>query len=101
MIDQETKRKLFEAWHLDPNREWPAMSINATQEEFQAQMHRHTFNAALDLILPLLERSLEANRSIRDFGFATCEGDGEQIYNIADTAIATIESELKQLGGKE
>jgi hypothetical protein len=114
MITAEMKEKMFEdaikTFH--PNKVDGWMEIQAAREGF---------DTALDLILPLLEKSLEANRFYADPS-SWWPHNGNHRYRIqvpdrneiskewegtlcggktARQAIATIESELKQLGGKD
>jgi hypothetical protein len=57
MIDQELKRRLFEAWWDQYKYAWDGRSKGLAYSAFET---------ALDLMLPLLEQSLEANRFYAD-----------------------------------
>jgi hypothetical protein len=112
MIDQELREKMFQSqYELVHRMGWH----NET-------MLKIGFNAALDIILPLLEQSLEANRfyakdieawgEAEDRSLTVISKDDVETFcmgffeihkggKTARQAIAKIESELKQLGGKD
>jgi hypothetical protein len=99
MITAEMKEKMFE-------RLWESDYIDDERYGKDAQLD--FFNAALDLILPLLELSFEALREVRDF--ETCKYDDGTtarypsykegwfgVSEFAGKAIQEIESELRRL----
>jgi hypothetical protein len=106
MIDQETKYRAFAKWQRGFLVNIPAFGNGNTRWQQEA------FLAGIDLILPLLEQSLEANRKYANYKWWEYqEEDSETIVfdsgyqeqhrgKTARQAIATIESELKQLEGR-
>jgi RNA polymerase-binding transcription factor DksA len=110
MIDQETKRKLFEAWlYVGDKCDIREFEHNGNHKYDHC---KESFNAALDLmaereekIMKLLEQSLEANRKTAWYHDRLINLYAESAnldYHIKTRELlAKIESELKQLGGGE
>jgi hypothetical protein len=124
MITAEMKEKMFEAWWETDSGDELVMLAHESVKDISNMSERcsvlsnfwakQSFTAALDLILPLLEQSLEANEFYmwqKKYNGYSSNKSGEWEYyppiiiedigKTARQAIATIESELKQLGGRD
>jgi hypothetical protein len=97
MIDQELREKMFAEYIFKHDQ-----GILQRGDDTDIDVAERSFNAALDLTLPLLGQSLEANREVVNLHKTT---EMFEYYwkskIIVKTALAAIESELKQLGGGE
>jgi hypothetical protein len=93
-ITTEMKEKIFSKWIYAGD--------NCGLREFKTNhkyyISKEGFDYALSLILPLLDKSLEANRVAR---VIRSEQEAEVVEDFAHQAIKEIESELKKLGGGE
>jgi hypothetical protein len=52
---------------------------------------KYTWQAACEYKETENKKLREALTMIKDYGYATCNGDGEQIYNIAEEALKEME----------
>jgi hypothetical protein len=95
MIDKDLREKMFEA-------AWKKAGYHESKycDSHSVNSFKEGFNAALDLILPLLEQSLEANRVTVKMVKMMPEMWEVIAHNESRQAIAKIESELKKITGE-
>jgi len=58
---------------------WSELPTGIFDSDTCCVLHREIMNAHDSLI-----------KKIKDYGYATCNGDGEQIYNIAEEALKEV-----------